>query len=139
MPPSYWRQHLQALITCLICLAIPGHQKCSCSRERVWLQPWCPASQWHPFRAAVRCTLGTTKSNRSSFSPFGGGAQIEGTSKGSEILVLSPHHLALLAHYTLPKECPQISFLLRLQPLQNCIQLGVLLLSCYPIGDMHFQ
>ena len=71
--------------------------------------------------------------------PFGGGAQIEGTSEGSEILVVSPHHLALLTHYTLPKECPQISFLLRLQPLQNCIQLGVLLLSCCPISDMHFH
>ena len=50
VPPSYWRQHLQALITCLICLAIPGHQKHSCSRDRVQSQPWCPASQWHPFR-----------------------------------------------------------------------------------------
>ena len=26
-PPTYWRQHVQALIVCLICLAIPGHQK----------------------------------------------------------------------------------------------------------------
>ena len=32
--PSYWRQHLQPLITCLICLAIPGPQKHSCNRER---------------------------------------------------------------------------------------------------------
>ena len=60
--PSYWRQCLQALITCLISLAIPGHQKHSCNRERVWSWPWCPASQWHPFRVAVRCTLGTTNS-----------------------------------------------------------------------------
>ena len=53
--------------------------------------------------------------------PFGGGAQIEGTSEVSEVLAVSPHHLALLAHYTLPEECPQISCLLRLKPLQNCI------------------
>ena len=71
--------------------------------------------------------------------PFGGGVQIESTSEGSEILVVSPHHLVLLTHYTLPKECPQICFLLRLQPLQNCIQLGVLFLSCCPINDMHFH
>ena len=57
-PPSYWRQCLQALITCLICLAIPGHQKCSCNKERVWSQPWCPASLWHPLRAAVQCAFG---------------------------------------------------------------------------------
>ena len=71
VPPSYWRQCLQALITCLICLTIPGHQKCSCSRERVWSWPWCPASQGHPFRAAVWCDLGTMNNNRSSFSPLG--------------------------------------------------------------------
>ena len=71
--------------------------------------------------------------------PFGGEAQIEGTSEVSEILAVSPHHLALLTCYTLPKECPQISFLLRLQALQNCIQLEVLFLSHCPIGDMHFH
>ena len=61
MPPSYWRQHLQALITCFICLAIPGHQKHSCNKDNVWSWPWCPASWWHPFKAAVWCVLGTTK------------------------------------------------------------------------------
>ena len=55
---------------------------------------------------------------------FGGGVQIEGTSEGSEILAVSPHHLALLVCYTLPEECPQISFLLRLQPLQNSASSG---------------
>ena len=69
--------------------------------------------------------------------PFGGGVQIEGTLEGSEILAVSPHHLALFAHYTLHEECPKISLLLRLQPLQNCIQLGVLFLSHCPISDMH--
>ena len=64
-PPSYWRHCVQALIICLICLAIPIHQKHSCSKDKVWSQPWCPASQWHPFRVAIRCTFGTTKSNRS--------------------------------------------------------------------------
>ena len=70
---------------------------------------------------------------------FGGGVQIEGTSEVSEVLAVSPHHPALLNHYTLPEECPKISFLLRLQPLQNCIQLRVLFLSCCPISDMHFH
>ena len=44
-PPSYWRQHMQALIDCLIWLAIPGHQKHSHSKDKVWSWPWCPASQ----------------------------------------------------------------------------------------------
>ena len=86
--------------------------------------------------------LGYHKEEQILILPFGGGVQIEGTSEGSEILAVSPHHLALLAHYTLPKECPQISFLLRLQPLQNCIQLRVLFelfLSHCPIHDMHFH
>ena len=69
-PPSYWRQCVQTLIVCLICLAIPGHQKCSCSKGRVWSQPWCPTSWWHPSRAAVWCAFGTMKSSRSSFSPL---------------------------------------------------------------------
>ena len=60
MPPSYWRQHVQALITCLIYLAIPSHQKCSCNKDSVWSWPWCPASQWHPFKAAVQCAFTLT-------------------------------------------------------------------------------
>ena len=136
--PSYWRQCLQASITCLICLAIPGHQKCSCNRERAWSWPWCPASQWHPFRAAVQCALGTMNNKQILILPFGSGAKIEDTSEESEVLVIPPHHLSLLAHYTLPEKCPQISFLPRPQPLQNCIQLRILFLSSCPIGDMHF-
>ena len=42
---SYWRQCFQALITCLISLAISGHQKCSCNKDSVWSWPLCPASQ----------------------------------------------------------------------------------------------
>ena len=71
MPPPYWCQHVQALISCLICLAIPGHQKCSSNKDNVWSQPWCPASQWYPFKAAVQCAFSTMKSNRSSFSHLG--------------------------------------------------------------------
>ena len=37
---------------------------------------------------------------------FRGGAQIEGTLDGCEVLVVSPHHLALFAHYTLSEKCP---------------------------------
>ena len=70
VPPSYWRKYLQALIMCLICLAIPGYQKHSCNKDSVWSWPWCPTSWWHPFKVAVQCTIGTTKSNRSSFSPW---------------------------------------------------------------------
>ena len=38
---------------------------------RVWLCPWWPASQWHPFRVATQCALGITKSMRSSVFPLG--------------------------------------------------------------------
>ena len=38
--------------------------------------------------------------------PFWGGAQVKGTSEGSEILMISPYHLALLAQSVLPEECP---------------------------------
>ena len=43
--PSYCRQCLQAVIDCHIQLAIPGHQKHSCSKDKVQSWPWCPASQ----------------------------------------------------------------------------------------------
>ena len=82
--------------------------------------------------------LGYHKEYQILILPFGGRAQIEGTLEGSEILAVPPHYPALLTHYTLPEECPQISFLLGLQPSQNFIQLGVLFLSCCPMGDMHF-
>ena len=42
-PPSYWRQYVQALIDCLTWLAIPGHQKHSCSKDKVWSWP----GVWH--------------------------------------------------------------------------------------------
>ena len=38
--------------------------------------------------------------------PFWGGAQIEGALEGSEILTISPYHLALLTWSVLPKGCP---------------------------------
>ena len=76
--------------------------------------------------------FGYTKEQQILILPFGGGVQIEGASEGSEVLAVSPHHLALFACYTLPEECPQISFLLKLQPLQNCIQLGVLFFELLP-------
>ena len=70
-PPSCWKQCMQALIDCLICLAIPGYKKHSCNKDKVWSWPWCLASWWHPFRAAIWYAFGTRKSNRSSFSPLG--------------------------------------------------------------------
>ena len=72
-PPSCCKQKqcTQVLMDCHIWLVIPGHTKCSCNRDRVWSQPWCPASLWHPFRAVTQCTFGTTKSRRSSFLPLG--------------------------------------------------------------------
>ena len=38
--------------------------------------------------------------------PFWGGVQIKGTLEGSEILMISPYHPALLTQSVLPKECP---------------------------------
>ena len=55
---------------CLIWLVIPGHQKHSRNKDRVWSWPWCPASLRHPFRAATQCAFGTMKTRRSSFSPL---------------------------------------------------------------------
>ena len=70
-PPSCCRQCVQVLMDCHIWLVIPGHQKQSCNKDKVWSWPWCPASRWHPFRAATLCALGTMKSSKSSFSPLG--------------------------------------------------------------------
>ena len=50
--------------------------------------------------------LGYHKEQQILILPIGGGAQIEGTLEGSDILAVSPHHLALLTCYTLPEECP---------------------------------
>ena len=69
--PSCCKQCVQVLMDCCIWLLIPGHQKHSSSKDGAQSQPWCPASQWHPFRAVTQCTLGTTKSSKSSFSPLG--------------------------------------------------------------------
>ena len=55
---------------CCTWLLIPGHQMHSYNKHRVQSCPWWPASQWHPFRAATQCALGTTKSRRSSVSPL---------------------------------------------------------------------
>ena len=68
--PSCCKQ-CTVLMDCHIWLVIPGHQKCSCNRDRAWSQPWCPASLWHLFRVATQCAFGTTKSSNSSFSPLG--------------------------------------------------------------------
>ena len=32
---------------------------------------WCPASQWHPFRAVTLCAFGTMESSKLSFLPLG--------------------------------------------------------------------
>ena len=70
-PPSCCKLCMQVLMDCHIWLVIPSHQKHSCNRDRVQLQPWCPASLWHLFRVATQCAFGTTKSSRSSFLPLG--------------------------------------------------------------------
>ena len=77
-PPSYWRQHVQAIIDCLIWLAIPGHQKYSCSKkhscskDKVQSWPWCPGISMTPIQSSnPMCTFRTMKSNRSPFSPLG--------------------------------------------------------------------
>ena len=71
-PPSYWRQHVHALIVCLICLAIPGYQQCSCKKDQ---------SNGHGLgvlhlndthlEQQSQCAFSTTKSSRSSFFPLG--------------------------------------------------------------------
>ena len=69
--PSCCKQCVQHLIECHIWLVMPGHQKCSHNRDRVWSHPWSPTSQWHPFKVETQWGLGTTKSRRSSVSPLG--------------------------------------------------------------------
>ena len=69
--PSCYRQCMQFLMDCCIWLIIPGQQKCSCSNDKVWSQPWWPASLWHPFKVATRWALGTTNSSKSSVAPLG--------------------------------------------------------------------
>ena len=67
---SCCRQCVQVLMDCHLWLVIPGHQKHYSNRDKVWSWPWCPASRWHPFRAATLCAFGTMKSSKSSFSPL---------------------------------------------------------------------
>ena len=69
--PSCWKQCLQDLMDCCICLAMPGHQKHSHNSDRVQSHPWWPASLWHPLRVLTQWALGTMKSRRSSVSPLG--------------------------------------------------------------------
>ena len=109
VPPSYWRQHLQALITCLICLAISGNH----GLDVLHLNGTCSRQQSGVYLTPQRVT--------DPYSPFWHGAQIDSVLEGSEILMISPDHPALLTWSVLPEECPSISFLLRLQPLQICI------------------
>ena len=68
--PLCCKQCAQVLMDCHIWLVIPNPHKHSWGRDKVWSQPWCPASLWHPFRAAIWCAFGTMKSRRSSFSPL---------------------------------------------------------------------
>ena len=69
--PSCYKQCEQDFRDFCTWSVIPSHQKCSHSKDRVWLHPWWPSSQWHPFRVVTQCALGTTKSRRSSVSPLG--------------------------------------------------------------------
>ena len=69
--PSCCKQCIQNLMDHCIWLIIPSHQKCSCSKDKVWSWPWWPASLWHPFRVVTQWALGTTKSSRSSVLPLG--------------------------------------------------------------------
>ena len=69
--PLSCKQCMQDLMDCYTWLVIPGNQTCSCNKHRVWSCPWWPTSQWHPFKAATQCALGTMKSRRSSVLPLG--------------------------------------------------------------------
>ena len=69
--PSYCKQYVQDLIDCSSWLAIPGHQKHSHNKEKVWSWPWWPTSLWHPFKVVTQWALGTMKSRRSLVSPLG--------------------------------------------------------------------
>ena len=69
--PSCYKQCVQDFRDFCIWLATTSHQKCSHNMDKVQSCPWWPESQWHPFRAATQCALGTTKSRRSLVSPLG--------------------------------------------------------------------
>ena len=68
--PSCCKQCVQDLMDCCIWLAMPGHLKCSCSKDKVWLWPWWPASLWHPFKVVTWWALGAMKSRKSPVSPL---------------------------------------------------------------------
>ena len=61
--PSCCRQCTQFLMDFCIWLAIPGHQKCSLSSDKVWWWPWWLASLWHPFKVALQWSFGNTNSS----------------------------------------------------------------------------
>ena len=63
--PSYFLQRAQFFTLLVISLVIPGHQNCSCMRERERCWPWWAASRWHPSNAMPWCDWGTIKHHRS--------------------------------------------------------------------------
>ena len=63
---SCWIHLSQPLIAFCICIAIPGHQNWSCSRDSVCHWPWCPTSLWHLFMATTLWAMGTTNCRASS-------------------------------------------------------------------------
>ena len=69
--PSCCKQHMQDFMDFCTWLVFAGCQSHSHNKERVWSCPWWPASWWHPFIVATWCTLGTTRSRRSSVLPLG--------------------------------------------------------------------
>ena len=69
--PTCCKQCMQDLMDCCIWLIIPSHQKHSHNKDRVWLQPWWPASLWQPVKVVTQCALGTMKSRISLVSPLG--------------------------------------------------------------------
>ena len=71
--------HAQDLMDCCIWLAMPGHQKHSCNKDRVWSHPWWPASLWHPFKVVTWWALGTMKSRKILSLTFGHWVQVQGS------------------------------------------------------------
>ena len=55
--PSCHKQCVQDLRDCCICLTIPGHQKHSLNKARVWSWSWWPTSLWHLFRVTTQWAL----------------------------------------------------------------------------------
>ena len=134
--PSCCKQCAQDLRDCCIWLVMPGHQKCSHNKDRVWSHPWWPTSQWYPFKVVTWCALGTTKSRRSSVSTLGMDHRYKlldepWSSAGYPRLVCLLHWRHILP------EVPSICLLLCLQPVQHCAQCQVIFVGCSPISNMH--